>query len=126
LQYNFNHINKLFQTPVKQPDGSTKEKVSAFIVERKYGGITNGPPEKKMGIKGSNTAEVFFENVKIPVENLLGGKRAQSFLIVCFVFRGRRGLQSRDEHLEQRTVWNSGCLHRRDEALFAEIGLTFK
>jgi very long chain acyl-CoA dehydrogenase len=53
--------------------------VSAFIVERKYGGITNGPPEKKMGIKGSNTAEVFFENVPIPSENLLGGKKTHSF-----------------------------------------------
>lgn len=33
-------------------------KVSAFIVERSFGGVTNGPPEKKMGIKCSNTAEV--------------------------------------------------------------------
>ena len=32
--------------------------VSAFIVERSFGGVTNGPPEKKMGIKCSNTAEV--------------------------------------------------------------------
>ena len=34
----------------------------------------SGPPEKKMGIKASNTAEVYFDNVKIPVENVLGGK----------------------------------------------------
>ena len=34
----------------------------------------SGPPEKKMGIKASNTAEVYFEDVKIPVENILGGK----------------------------------------------------
>uniref|UniRef100_A0A915N771 Very long-chain specific acyl-CoA dehydrogenase, mitochondrial n=1 Tax=Meloidogyne javanica TaxID=6303 RepID=A0A915N771_MELJA len=60
------------QTPISQPDGSTKDKVSAFIVERQFGGVTNGPPEKKMGIKGSNTTEVHFDNVKIPVENLLG------------------------------------------------------
>lgn len=50
---------------MKQPDGSTKDKVSAFIVERDFGGITSGPQEKKMGIKGSNTTEVFFENVKV-------------------------------------------------------------
>ncbi|KAK6039103.1 acyl-CoA dehydrogenase, middle domain protein [Cooperia oncophora] len=55
------------QTPVKQPDGSTKDRVSAFIVERAFGGVTNGPPEKKMGIKGSNTAEVHFENVKVMI-----------------------------------------------------------
>lgn len=51
----------------------SKDKVTAFIVERQFGGLTSGPPEKKMGIKASNTAEVFFDNVKIPVENVLGG-----------------------------------------------------
>lgn len=61
------------QTPVKDAKtGEMKDKVSAFIVERAFGGVTNGPPEKKMGIKCSNTAEVYFEEVKIPVENLLG------------------------------------------------------
>ena len=51
--------------------GTETEKVSAFIVERSFGGVTNGPPEKKMGIKCSNTAEVYFENTPIPVENVL-------------------------------------------------------
>ena len=39
------------QVPVKQDDGSTKDKMTCFIVERAFGGVTNGPPEKKMGIK---------------------------------------------------------------------------
>jgi len=61
------------QTPVKdEKTGEVKNKVTAFIVERAFGGVKNGPPEKKMGIKCSNTAEVFFENVPIPVENVLG------------------------------------------------------
>ncbi len=57
------------QTPVpdeKNP-GKMKDKVTAFIVERAFGGVTNGPPEKKMGIKCSNTAEVYFDNVKVGV-----------------------------------------------------------
>ena len=63
------------QTPVKDPKtGEVKDKISAFIVERDFGGVTSGPPEKKMGIKASNTAEVHFEDVKIPVENLLGSE----------------------------------------------------
>merc|ERR1711970_1504781 len=46
------------QTPVTNPEtGITKDKVTAFIVERSFGGVTNGKPEKKMGIKASNTAE---------------------------------------------------------------------
>jgi len=60
------------KTPVTNDKGDTKDKVTAFIVERAFGGLTSGPPEKKMGIKASNTAEVFFDNVKIPVENVLG------------------------------------------------------
>lgn len=41
-------------------------------MERSFGGVTNGPPEQKMGIKASNTAEVYYDDVKIPVENVLG------------------------------------------------------
>ena len=47
------------------------EKLSAFLVEATYDGITLNPEEKKMGIKGSSTRQVFFNNVKVPVENLL-------------------------------------------------------
>ncbi|XP_077987519.1 very long-chain specific acyl-CoA dehydrogenase, mitochondrial-like isoform X2 [Glandiceps talaboti] len=60
------------QTPCTDADGNTKDKVTAFVVERAFGGISHGAPEKKMGIKASNTAEVYFEDVKIPVENVLG------------------------------------------------------
>lgn len=61
------------QVPIKDPKtGETKDKVTAFIVERGFGGVTSGPPEKKMGIKCSNTAAIFFEDVKIPAENVLG------------------------------------------------------
>lgn len=47
--------------------------VTAFIVERSFGGVSSGPPENKMGIKCSNTTEVYYEDVKIPIENVLGG-----------------------------------------------------
>lgn len=53
--------------------GKEVDKVTAFIVERGFGGVTNGPPEKKMGIKCSNTTEVYYEDVKVPVENVLVG-----------------------------------------------------
>lgn len=45
---------------------------SCFIVEKDFGGITTGAEEKKMGIKGSSTVKLFLDNVKVPVENLLG------------------------------------------------------
>lgn len=46
--------------------------LSAFIVEKAFGGITLGQEEKKMGIKGSSTIQVFFNNCEVPKENLLG------------------------------------------------------
>lgn len=48
--------------------------LSAFIVEKGFGGITLNPEEKKMGIKGSSTRQVFFNNCKVPVDNLLGSR----------------------------------------------------
>ena len=52
-------------------DGERK-KFSAFIVERSYQGFSSGAEEKKMGIKASSTTPLTLENVKVPVENLLG------------------------------------------------------
>jgi alkylation response protein AidB-like acyl-CoA dehydrogenase len=48
------------------------EKFTAFIVERAFGGLTSGAEEHKMGIRGSSTTAIYFDNVKVPVENLLG------------------------------------------------------
>ena len=45
---------------------------SAFIVEANWEGVSTGAEERKMGIKGSSTRQVYFEDVKVPVENLLG------------------------------------------------------
>ncbi|MDP4549888.1 acyl-CoA dehydrogenase family protein [Alkalihalobacillus macyae] len=45
---------------------------SAFIVERNFPGLTLGPEEKKMGIKGSSTRSVILEDCQVPIENLLG------------------------------------------------------
>ena len=56
------------------------ENLSAFIVEKEMGGIRLNPEEKKMGIKGSSTRQVFFEDTVVPAENLLFD-RGQGFKI---------------------------------------------
>jgi len=56
------------------------EKLTAFLVEANSEGISLNPEEKKMGIKGSSTRQVFFNNVKVPVENLLS-ERENGFKI---------------------------------------------
>jgi alkylation response protein AidB-like acyl-CoA dehydrogenase len=48
------------------------EKFTAFLVERSWAGVSPGAEEHKMGLKGSSTTAVYFDNVKVPVENVLG------------------------------------------------------
>ena len=48
------------------------DKFTAFIVERGMEGFTQGPEEHKMGIKGSSTVQLYFQDCKVPVENVLG------------------------------------------------------
>jgi alkylation response protein AidB-like acyl-CoA dehydrogenase len=56
------------------------KKLSAFIVDKGTEGLTLNPEEKKMGIKGSSTRQVFFNDVKVPVENMLN-EREMGFKI---------------------------------------------
>jgi hypothetical protein len=61
----FAHIYTVFA----KVDG---DKFTAFIVERGMEGFTQGPEEHKMGIKGSSTVQLYFQDCKVPVENVLG------------------------------------------------------
>ncbi len=54
--------------------------LSAFLVESRWQGITMNPEEHKMGIRGSSTRQIFFNDVKVPVDNLLG-RRGGGFRI---------------------------------------------
>ncbi len=49
--------------------------LTAFIVEKEFGGITMNPEEKKMGIKGSSTRQIFFNDCPVPVENMLSERQ---------------------------------------------------
>ncbi|CAH1405240.1 unnamed protein product [Nezara viridula] len=81
------------QTPVKDPKtGKEIDKVTAFIVERSFGGVTSGPPEPKMGIKCSNTTDIFYDNVPIPVENVLGGVGEGFKVAMNILNNGRFGM----------------------------------
>jgi len=60
------------------------KKLSAFIAERTFEGITMNDEEKKLGIKGSSTRQVFFNDLKVPVENMLS-ERENGFKIAVNV-----------------------------------------
>jgi alkylation response protein AidB-like acyl-CoA dehydrogenase len=65
------------------------DKLSAFIVEKEFGGISLGKEEKKMGIKASSTVQVFFNNTPIPKENLLG-ERGKGFNMALNILNSGR------------------------------------
>ncbi|MCB9591705.1 MAG: acyl-CoA dehydrogenase family protein [Sandaracinaceae bacterium] len=74
-------------------DPGVKPRITALIVERGEG-LTNGPSEEKMGIRGSSTTEIFFEDVKVPVENVLH-EAGRGFKVAMEVLNsGRLGLAS--------------------------------
>ncbi len=70
-----------------------KPKITAFIVERSMG-VKNGPNEHKLGIRGSSTTELFFDDIKVPKENVLG-EVGRGFKVAMEVLNsGRLGLAS--------------------------------
>lgn len=81
--------------------------LSAFIVETKYPGVVIGPDEHKMGIKGSSTAQIYFNDVKVPVENLLG-KRGEGFRVALSILHmGRIKLGSNVIGAAKKTITDS-------------------
>ena len=65
------------------------ENLSAFIVEKTFNGISLNPEEHKMGIKGSSTRQVFFNDCKVPVENLLSDRQNGFKIAVNILNLGR-------------------------------------
>ncbi len=66
--------------------------LSAFIVESKWPGVVIGPDEHKMGIKGSSTAQIYYNDVKVPVENLLGNRGEGFRIALSILHMGRMKL----------------------------------
>jgi len=73
------------------PEAGQKPKITAFIVDRGMG-VKNGPPEHKLGIRGSSTTEVFFEDVHVPQKNVLGDVGRGFKVAVEVLNSGRLGL----------------------------------
>jgi acyl-CoA dehydrogenase family member 9 len=74
-------------------DEGVKPKITAFLVERSWG-VKSGPSARKLGIRGSSTTEIFFENVKVPASGVLGDP-GRGFRVAMEVLNsGRVGLAS--------------------------------
>jgi len=82
--------------------------LTAFIVEKAFGGVTIGAEEKKLGIKGSSTVQVFFNDCPIPVDNMLG-KRGEGFLMALNILNTGR--------IKLAAGTNGGCKFAIDKAI---------
>jgi acyl-CoA dehydrogenase len=84
--------------------------ITAFIVEKDTPGFRVGKPDKKMGIRGSHSAEIFFEDCRVPVENRLGEEGEGFRIAMQTLDMGRLGIAA-------------GCLGSMKEAL--DLSLRF-
>jgi acyl-CoA dehydrogenase family member 9 len=103
-------------------DGKTKQRVTAFIVDAKSPGISLGQPEQKMGIKGSDTRTVTFENVRVPAGNVLGAV-GQGFKIALEILNsGRLGLAAASSRGTRRIMREALAYARQREQFGRPIG----
>ena len=80
---------------VTDPSAGAKG-ITSFIVEKDFPGFQLGKNEKKMGLRGSHSAEIFFEDCEVPVENVLGQEGQGYVNALKILANGRAGLAARN------------------------------
>jgi len=78
--------------------------ISAFVVEKEFPGFKVGKIEKKMGLRGSHTSEIIFEDCEVPEENLLGRENEGFITALKILASGRAGLGARCVGACQRLI----------------------
>lgn len=91
---------------VTDPDKGAKG-ITSFIVERDFPGLKIGPPEKKMGLHGSQSVELFFEDCEVPEENVLGEINNGYVNALKILADGRTGLAARNLGSTERLLEHS-------------------
>lgn len=96
--------------------------ISSFIVEHDTPGFTIGAAEKKLGLRGSHSAELFFDNVRIPVENLLGPEGDGYVNALKILANGRASMAARclgsSEKLLELCMFHANERRQFDTAIF--------
>ena len=93
--------------------------VSCFIVEKGWDGLETGKPENKLGIRASGTCELYFDNLKVPVENLIG-KEGEGFTIALVILdAGRIGIASQAIGIAQASL-NASVSYSRERIQFGK------
>ncbi len=85
-------IADFFTVFAKTGDAETRGNLSAFIVTRDMKGVSVGPHEDKMGLRASSTTAVYFDNVEVPADNVLGPVGKGFKVAMTILNNGRTGL----------------------------------
>ncbi len=98
--------------------------LSAFIVERNFPGVVVNPDEHKMGIKGSSTAQIFYNDVKVPVENLIGARGEGFRIALSILHMGRIKLGANVLGSAKKTI-NDSVKYANERKQFGVLISTF-
>ncbi|MEI7498841.1 MAG: acyl-CoA dehydrogenase family protein [Bacteroidota bacterium] len=98
--------------------------LSAFIVEKNFVGVVVNPDEHKMGIKGSSTAQIFYNDVKVPVENLLGNRGEGFRIALSILHMGRIKLGANVLGASKKTI-NDSVKYANERKQFGVFISTF-
>ena len=78
--------------------------ISCFVVDKGFEGVDAGKPENKLGIRASDTSELYFENVKVPIENLIGKEGLGFKIALSTLDGGRIGIASQALGIAQASL----------------------
>ena len=104
--------------------------ISCFIVEKGWDGFEAGKPEDKLGIRASDTSELYFDNVRIPAENLVGGEGVGFKIALTTLDGGRIGIASQALGIAQASL-DASISYSKERVQFgkpisANQGIQFK
>lgn len=108
------------------PNNKGAAGITAFIVETATPGITIGKPDRKMGQRGAHTADVVFDNAKVPAANIIGGREGQGFKTAMKVLdRGRLHIAALCVGAAERLIHES-VSYARDRRQFGQAIAEFQ
>ena len=112
------HANYVLLFAVTTPSIGHKG-ISCFIVEKGWNGFETGKPENKLGIRASDTCELYFDNVKVPVENLIGKENEGFNIALATLDGGRIGIASQALGIAQAAL-NASITYSKERVQFGK------
>ena len=93
--------------------------ISCFLVEKGWDGFETGKPENKLGIRASDTCELYFDNVKVPAENLIGNEGEGFKIALATLDGGRIGIASQALGIAQASL-NASVAYSNERIQFGK------